>query len=401
LRILIISDSSPYPLISGDRIKAYNLLSRIAEHHEVWLAVLLENPTDEAGLSHLGSFCTGIEFSQIKRHHPLFHIPGLIKFGLSGKPLELKFTYSDDLARKIRNLVARIDFDLVAIFHSHNALYLEVLHPFFHGKSILMLENIEFTQYESIYRIERKLLNKIRAFINYRMMRRWEPCYAERFDRCISVSDLDRNILKGENPQVRIDVIPNGVDTKLHRILPMDQVTQSLIFIGKMSYSPCSDAAIYFCHEILPLITKKISNIDLWIVGREPPQDVMNLGSDRIHVTGLVKDVVPYYERSSVCVVPLRAGGGTRLKILEAMALGRPVISTSIGCEGLNVINGENILIADNPEEFAQITLKLLSDPSFYHSIVINARRMVENCYDWDILAKRLMGIFEEVVTCT
>ncbi len=310
MRILVITDASPYPLISGDRIRLYNLLRRVAEHHKVYLAAILENPTDEEGISHLGSFCAGIEYAYIKRHHPLVHIPGLLKYALGGKPLELKFTHSNDLAKKIRNLAARIDFDLVIICNSHNALYIKFLDPNFHGKSILMLENIEFAQYESIYRIERNLFNKIRAFINYRQMRSWEPRYAERFDRCITVSDLDREILMEANPRVTIDVIPNGVDTKLHRQLPDDKEKKSLIFIGKMSYFPCSDGALYFCREILPLIINKKNDIHLWIVGREPPQEVINLESKWIHVTGWVENVVPFYEKSTICVVPLRSGGG-------------------------------------------------------------------------------------------
>lgn len=397
MRILVISDISPYPLISGDRIREYNLLRRIASHHEVWLAALLENPSDEAGTTHLSSFCAGMEFAYVERRHPLLHIPGLLKYGLSGKPLELKFRHSTKLAQKIQRLTMEIDFDIVVIINSHTALYLEVLSPSSHRKSILNLENIEFAQYESIYQIEQRPIDKIRAWINYQMMRRWEPRYAERFDHCITVSENDRDILLDANPALKIDVIPNGVDTQQHQSLPYSHENASLLFIGKMSYAPCSDAAKYFCREILPLIKRQVNNTELWIVGREPPQEVMNLGSDGVHVTGWVEDVAPYYKRSTVCVVPLRAGGGTRLKILEAMAFGRPVVSSRIGCEGLDVTDGENILIADHPEEFAEKTVRLLHDDNLRKSIAENARRLVENHYDWDILAQRLMDIFTRV----
>lgn len=400
MRILVISDISPYPLVSGDRIREYNLLRRIAKQHDVWLATIIENPYDEAGINHLASFCAGVGFAYIKRHHPLFHIPGLVKFGLSGKPLELKFRYSAELSQKIKNLARNINFDLVMIINSHTALYLELLPPRMRSKSILIFENIEFAQYKSIYQIEHKPVDKFRAWINYRMMQRWEPFYAENFDRCITVSENDRNILIKENPSLKIDVIPNGVDTHQHQPLPNNPDILSLLLIGKMSYAPCSDAAIYFSREIFPLIAKNVNHVELWIVGREPPKEVVKLNAHGIHVTGWVEDVVPYYEHSSVCVVPLRAGGGTRLKILEAMALGRPVVSTSIGCEGLDVTDGENILIADHPQEFAEKTVKLLSDDNFRQLIASNARKLVENRYDWDILASRLLNIFTQVVSC-
>jgi len=400
MHILVISDISPYPLVSGDRIREYNLLRRIAHHHDVWLATILENPSDEAGITHLTGFCAGVEFAYIKRRHPLMHIPGLIKYGLSGKPLELKFRHSPELSRKIKNLTRMINFDLVMIINSHTALYLELLPQSMRKKSILILENIEFAQYKSIYQIEQEPVKKIRAWINYRMMHRWEPFYAQRFSQCITVSEVDRNILLKENPTLKIEIIPNGVDTQQYQPLNKNQDTMSLLLIGKMSYAPCADAAIFFSRDILPYIQKKVNNTELWIVGREPPKEVMHLNSTNVHVTGWVEDVLPYYEQASVCVVPLRAGGGTRLKILEAMALGRPVVSTSIGCEGLNVVDGENILIADHPQEFAEKTVKLLCDKNYRQFITQNARKLVENNYDWDILTIRLMKVCDQVATC-
>ena len=232
-------------------------------------------------------------------------------------------------------------------------------------------------------------------------MQRWEPYYAECFDRCITVSENDQKTLYDANPKLRIDVIPNGVDTHKLRPLPCTQDKANLLFIGKMSYPPCSDAAIYFCQEILPLIKKQIKDTELWIVGREPPKEVVNLSTDGIHVTGWVEDVVPYYEQSTACVVPIRAGGGLRLKILEAMALGRPVISTHVGCEGLDVSDRENILISDQPEEFAEKTVRLLCDDDLRKSITFNARRLVEFQYDWDPIANHLMDILNEVTGCT
>lgn len=400
MRILIIADISPYPLTSGDRIREYNLIRRVADQHEVWLAVILENPSDQEGIAHLSSFCAGVEYAYIQRHHPIYHIPGLLKYALAGKPLELKFRHSAELAGKIKRMTQENHFDIVMIINSHTAPYLEVIATGNGSKNVMMLENIEFAQYESLSRIEPRLVNKIRAWLNWRMMQRWEPNYLEKFDRSITVSVNDRDILSAANPALKIDVIPNGVDVHQYKMLTNAEDAHSLLFIGKMSYTPCSDAAVYFYREIFPLIQKQHEDTDLWIVGREPPQEVLDLNGKRVHVTGWVEEVVPYYQRSKVCVVPLRAGGGTRLKILEAMALGRPVVATTIGCEGLDVTDGVNIMIADRPEEFAAKTLRLLDDAELYQMIAQNARRLVEEQYDWDILADRLIKIFEEVHSC-
>jgi glycosyltransferase involved in cell wall biosynthesis len=164
-----------------------------------------------------------------------------------------------------------------------------------------------------------------------------------------------------------------------------------------MNYVANFDAVLYFCSEILPRIRRVVSEVEVWVVGADPPPEVRRLSGDGVHVTGRVDDVVPYYRRSSVCVVPLRAGGGTRLKILEAMALGRPVVSTTIGCEGLDVVDGEHLLIADSPEQFADKTVRLLTDRASYQRITTKARQLVVDRYDWDVVARQLLEIYSEM----
>ena len=165
-----------------------------------------------------------------------------------------------------------------------------------------------------------------------------------------------------------------------------------------MGYPPNIDAALYFSKEIFPLIQQKNNPTELWVVGRDPSPEVLALANDNIHVTGRVEKVLPYYQKTSICVVSLRAGGGTRLKILEAMALGRPVVSTTIGCEGLEVVDEKNILIADTPAEFAEKTSRLLRDKELYQHLATNGRKLVETHYSWDPIADRLMKLYEEMI---
>jgi sugar transferase (PEP-CTERM/EpsH1 system associated) len=398
LNILVITDTIPYPPISGGQIRVYNLLRRIAGQHQVWLAALLDKPDGAEGVSHMEEFCCGVEVAPVRRRHPLAHLPGLLRYALAGRPLELKFRYSEELARRIRRLVSTVSFDVVQIHHSEMALYLEALPPHVRCKRILMLHNVAFHQFGRIFRIERRPLRKLRAWLHSLGMRRWEPHYAERFDRCIVVSEADRQRLMAANPRVQVDVIPTGVDTQLLQPLPHHRTSPALLFIGKMSYAPCADAVLYFCREILPMIRRRVGNVEMWVVGTDPPPEVRRLDGEGVHVTGRVADVVPYYRRSSVCVVPLRAGGGTRLKIFEAMALGRPVVSTTLGCEGLDVVDGQHLLIADSPGQFAERTVRLLVDRALYQRIATDARQLVVDHYDWDAVAQQLMQIYAEVV---
>jgi glycosyltransferase involved in cell wall biosynthesis len=203
------------------------------------------------------------------------------------------------------------------------------------------------------------------------------------------MSEVDRSLVLRENPNLNVDVIPNGVDTKDYQMLPYEETTSNIIFVGDMGYLPNVDAIQFFHKEILPHIQGIIPNVEIWVVGIDPPDVLKQLEGKTVHVTGRVEDVRLYYQRSNICVIPLRAGGGTRLKILEAMALGRPVVSTTIGCEGLEVIDGEHIFIADDPKEFAKKTLLLLTNQQIRKQIIQNARHLVETHYDWDILADR------------
>jgi sugar transferase (PEP-CTERM/EpsH1 system associated) len=398
MQILIITDMIPYPPVSGGLVRVYNLLRRIAGRHQVTLVALLEAPDQAKGISHLREFCYRVETGNVRRRHPLAHLPGLFHYALAGKPLELWFWYSEELADSIRRLCSTMNFDIVQIEQSIMAQYLEALPPDTRCKRILMLHDIDFEQAKRLYCLERRLDRKIRTRLYGLMMRRWEPWCAERFDRCATVSEVDRRLLMAANPRLCVDVIPNGVDTQMYQPLPREDASRALLFIGNMSYLPCVDAMLHFCREVLPRIRNMIGEVELWIVGKDPLPEVTRLGGDGVHVTGQVDHVMPYYKRSTVCVVPLRAGGGTRLKILEAMALGRPVVSTTIGCEGLDVVDGEHVLIADSPEHFAEKTVRLLADNMLYRHITTNARQLVVARYDWDVIAGQLMQIYTEMV---
>jgi polysaccharide biosynthesis protein PslH len=397
MRILIIADYLPYPLIGGDRIRIYNLLRRVASRHEVSLAAFLEKPGDAEGVTHLQQFCARVETASFQQRSRLAKLPGMLRYALAGKPPELKLLHSEELMSKIRQLASTTDFDIVQI-ESRMGLYLDAFFKMRSCKSLMMFQNFTYQQDSRAFRIEQRWDRKIRLLLNSVAMLRWEPRYAERFDACTTVSEIDRAFLLKANPRLRVEVIPNGVDIKKYQPLPPENTAPALLFIGNMAYQPCVDAVLYFCREIFPLIRRTIGAAELWIVGRDPRPEVLRLNGEGVHVTGRVDDVIPYYRQSAVCVVPLRAGGGTRLKILEAMALGRPVVSTTIGCEGLDVADGEHLLVADSPELFAEKTIRLLTDQRLYQRISINGRQLVETSYDWDKIAGRLMEIYAELL---
>jgi sugar transferase (PEP-CTERM/EpsH1 system associated) len=398
MRILLITDRLPYPILSGNQLRLHNLLSRIARQHEVWLATFLDAPEEVEGLRHVRQFCRQIAAVKLKHSHKANHLPRVLRYGATGKPWQLAVYHSDDLINGIRAFSSSVDFDLVQIEHSHMALYLEAVPLSLRPRSLLTFYDVQFEQSRRIAQIERSVIRKMRAWLHSWMMLRWEPAYAQKFSRCIVMSECDRRLLLRANPALTVDVVPNGVDSQA--LQPLGQVASrpSLLFVGSLNYSPNIDAVSHFCLNTLPLIRARIGAVDMWIVGSDPPPEIVGLNGNGVHVVGQVRDVVPYYGLSSVCVVPLRAGGGTRLKVLEAMALGRPVVSTSLGCEGLDVVDGENVLLADCPQQFAMQIARLLTNPTLLGNVVNNARELVVRRYDWDRIAARQMQIYEALL---
>jgi glycosyltransferase involved in cell wall biosynthesis len=320
-----------------------------------------------------------------------------IRYLLAGTPPDLRLIYSQEMARKVAGLVRQVDFDIVQIEDSDMAIYRDAIPPLKPCRTILTFHDVLFDKFDRMYQVEKRPARKLRLWLHSRMMRRWEPHYAARFDRCIAMSARDRDLLLALNPRLRIEVIPNGVDTKTYQPLPVSSPVPRLIFVGNMDYQPNVDAVLHFYREIWPGIHSGAKDVEFWIVGINPRREIRQLEGEAVHVTGGVADVRPFYGRCSVGVVPLRAGGGNRLKIPEAMALGRPVVSTSLGCEGLAVVDGQHILIADSPEQFVACTLQLLSNPTLWNTIAHNARRLVEQKYDWDIFAGQLRQVYSEL----
>jgi sugar transferase (PEP-CTERM/EpsH1 system associated) len=383
-------------------VRCYNLLRRIAAQHEVTLATHLHSPEDSEGLPHLRRICARVVTGALQLQSPLRHLPGLARYALKGWPLELKFRHSPELALHIAELLRGPMPDILQIEESRMALYSELLPSSPRTRRVLTFYDIAFAQSARALHLETGLVNKARGWLYAASMRRWEPRYAQRFDRCITVSDPDRNALLRANARLRVEVVPNGVDTHAYQPLPDalegGQAAPALLFIGRMSYAPCVDAVIWFCREILPLVRQAIPSVELWLVGAEPTPAVLALQEPGVHVTGRVDDVRPYYARSAACVVPLRAGGGTRLKILEAMALGRAVVTTTIGCEGLAARAGEQLLVADGASAFADQTVRLLRDDALRAKLVAAGRQLVTTQYDWDALAEQQMRIYDQVL---
>jgi polysaccharide biosynthesis protein PslH len=394
MRILFITDRIPYPAVSGNLQRTYHLIRRFARDHELWLAAPLNSEEEARGAEHMRDFCHQVVTGTRRRGHPIRHLPGVLRYLWQGKPLEYLFEHCEELFQKIRQLTETTHFDRIHIEPSYMGLYLEAISPKTDARTALTFHNVESSLFEQLARVEQAPVARVRNWLHSRALRRWEASYTDRFDDCITVSEEDRKLLHAINPRLRIKVSPNGVDTHELQPLPAAEGDPALVFVGSMNYAACVDAALFLCRQILPRIQHNEPSVQLWLVGRDPVDEVKRLAGEKVHVTGWVESVEPYYRRSTVSVVPLRAGGGTRLKILESMALGRPVVSTAKGCEGLAVVDGEEIFIADSPEEFAAKTSRLLAERTLRERMAHNARQLVMARYNWDAIARDLLHYY-------
>jgi glycosyltransferase involved in cell wall biosynthesis len=398
MRILILDKLVPYPPTDGSLLRVYNLIKQISRQHEVSLITLFKPLTGEDSVAaHLRTLCRHVEFigrpEYSVREFRLLQLQGALK----REPMRYMTLYSEKMADKVRTLIQNNHIDIVDIERLCVAPYIQAIASTSQCAKVLGLHDVPYVQYRRMMSVERDWRAKRRLFFMDLMFSKQATLkYARCFDKCVVVSESDRSTLKQAGPDLDIAVVPNGVDTQTYFLLPNPPAAPTLLFVGSMNYPPNVDGAIFFCQEVFPLIKQRVPDAKLLIVGQKPSRAVQALASDDVTVTGFVESVLPYYQQASVFVVPLRAGGGSRLKILESMALGRPVVSTTLGCEGLSVTCGENILIADTPSDFAAQVVRLLDDEEQWRYLVTSGRRLVETRYDWQIIAQELVQVYEQ-----
>lgn len=266
---------------------------------------------------------------------------------------------------------------------------------------VIFTHNVEAMIWKRQYKVAKNPIWKGISWWEWRKMETAERRYLRLADRVLTVSETDRDAFASFLPAQTISVIPTGVDVDYFKPVPTEENPNSLVFTGSMDWLPNEDAIFYFAEAILPLIKQQCPDVSLEVVGRNPSRKLKALVASEkaIRLTGWVEDIRPFLARGSVCIVPLRIGGGTRLKIFEAMAMGKSTVSTSVGAEGLPVQSGVNILLADTPQDFADAVLSLFRDANQRRRLGTAARTLVEENYSWSKIAEAFSQILHDTVT--
>ena len=393
MKILFLSTWFPYPLDTGARIRVHHLLKALANHHDVHLISFMKEAKGENLIPTLHDW--GIEV-EIIRGDPYWRDPSKALIGhLSLKPRDVVIRYSEEMARLVSQATSRHQFDVIIASFTDTAPYAIAMQGI---PRILEEHNFLTSWMEERFRSKSSPPKRAANWVTWQKCRRYERWLYPQFDACTMVSEKDRNAVRANIPQYQgpLEVIPNGVDTGRNRPGLADPQPNTLVFNGALTYYANADAMRFFLEEVLPLIHTRRPGVRLDITGRTDGVDLSKLPLDgNVTLTGYLDDVRPTVAGSWACVVPLRVGGGTRLKILEAMALGTPVVSTTKGAEGLEVTPEHDILIADDPNSFAEQTIRLLNEPELRQHLSSNGRKLVEQKYDWQQIGQRFCDFVE------
>ena len=396
MKILIVTTKSPYPLFEGRALRTYNLIKQAALHHEIHLLSFVQTPEDLEGIEHMRSICKVVEYEKLYFDGAKTQIlQDAICELFSRAPLPVVKYRTAGMRAKMRKLMQTHQYDLVHLDMLHLADYMDLCG----NTPVALIEhNVEHVILDRRADNETRPLH--RAYLRYQAakLKSYEGRACQRAQHVVAVSELDAQQLRDLGPGARVTSVPNGVDTEYFRTSQTPRKPTSLVFVGGFTWFPNLDAITYFCEDILPKLLKTIPDIQLTVIGKQPDTPVAQeiAKHPNVKLAGLVEDIRPDVDAAAAYIVPLRIGGGTRLKILDALSMSKAIISTSVGCEGLDVEDGKTIVIADTPDAFVQAIVKVLADPAWADTIGQQGRQLVESRYDWAAVAKTLMAVYAD-----
>lgn len=404
MKILFVSHFIPFPPTGGASQRNYNILKKLSElGHEIVLVTLTQRArhhdrrAERRAVEGLTAICRAIHVFQIPTDTSRAMWYALLLGNMfSRTPYSAWRFLSVPMARELgRQLSASFD-----IAHYDTIALLPYRLRFPGSPAVLNHHNVESSLLLRRSANARRVWERWYLRHQWRKLRNYERASGEAFRNQIVVSEFDKRELLELCPSANIDVVPNGTDIAYFRKRVAPRSSQALVFAGSMGWYPNADAMIHFAKDIWPTIRRRAPGATMNLVGSHPPAELVRIirGDSRFRVLGFVDDVRPIIGDAAVYVVPIRVGGGTRLKIVDAMAQGKAVVSTTVGAEGLLVQNGRDIVLADEPESFAERVLELLSDVSAREALGEHARETVERVYSWDSIVPVLQNTYERVV---
>jgi len=400
MKILVLDEFLSYPINSGKKVRTCNILKQLSLHHEITLLVYVWGDKDElAGIEYYKSL--GINTETVERNNPekkglKFYI-SLFKNLFSSLPYIVDSHYKASYASRLSRLINEWQPDILMAEWSPYSIYFSKITGI---PKVAVAHNLESRIWRGYVE---KCTNPIkRWYISHQNKKvlRFEDDIFKWLDGLILVSPVELKTINKKYPALNAILVDNGVDIDYFALSDIDEDNRLVSFVGVLDWRPNQDGVNYFIDTILPILRNKVKDVKVSIIGRDAPEWLSAKGArHNVEFTGPVDDVRPFMYKSAVMIVPLRIGGGSRLKILESLSMGKAVVSTCLGAEGLNLKDGEHLLITDEPERFADTIVELLNNPEKRRQLGENGRKLVTSQYQWKDLAAVQNKFLEKIVS--
>ncbi len=402
MNILLISPRPPYPTFGGLELRVYQLFKALGRHHQV--SLVCTSPEE-------------VDADSLRKLHEVFEtvkvFPVTLRPAIPAQRISLTKRFSDlwsppvdyyditsgsqEMLPAIRDMLRNSRFDIVHLMGIRMMKYAPDVSRY--ASVCDCVDDYALYCYRTI-KHQKGIINKARWFFDCLTAVSYEKKYAGMFDEITLVSPVDASVMRRICPAATVSVVPNGVDSDYFTTSASETNEPILIFTGVMDYEPNVTAVTYLCSSIFPIIKKEIPDARLLIVGRDPTPEIRHFEKSvpGVTVTGFVDDIREYFDKSLIYVAPIRSGAGIKNKILEAWAMEKPVVATSMSCDGIDVAPGQDVLVADSAVEFAKSVIDLLRDENLRRKLTTNARKKVVDKYSWESQAEKFNRIYERVV---
>jgi glycosyltransferase involved in cell wall biosynthesis len=394
LKILFIATRIPSPLTDGGQICLFNTIKYLAlRGHRI---TLLTYGSDRfSDLKPLHEVC---DLRLVNKSTKDSLLGGFLNL-FSDVPYKISKYISEDLCTELIRTLQSDRFDIVHVEQLHVAQYGQLCRQLSNLPIVLREENVESVIVERF--VKNHDIPIIRAYLRNQLdrTRKYEARMAENFDLCCMITDVDRKKLEQLNGNAKTCVVTAGVDSScFQEQLVVKRKPRSICFFGSLYWIPNRDGVLWFLKDIFPRILRRYPDVIFYIIGKDAPSYIKSYQGENVVIRGFIPDLQQELAQYEVTIVPIRIGGGIRIKILESFAMRIPIVTTSIGCEGIEGRHMEHLLIGNTPEEFADHVVKLLSDANLRHNIAQNAYVLADKKYRWEQIAGEFEKIYEETI---
>lgn len=394
MKILWLTSLFPYPLYSGGQVRAYNLIKNLAKNHQISLFSFLRPEREQGPIKELQKFCPKVRTFTGRK---TWTTRNILLAGFSHLPFTITHFYGDrKVEEALKEELNKEKYDLVHFESFYTSPYLNCVSSL---PTVMGNENIEYLIYQRFVNQKGFLFLKWLLSFDVWKMKRYEENVWKRADLNLAVSEVDaKRIEKVTNK--KCVVVSNGVDLEFfkYRQKTVGHKVPTLLFVGDFKYFANQDALRFLVKKIWPEIRTRLPKVKLWLVGKNPTSFVKNLRSMDIRVDDKIDDIRQAYHSADVLMVPMRVTSGTNIKVLEAMASELPVVSTSLGIEGIKAKDEREVIVGNDPKEFANEVVKLLNNKNRCQELGRAGRKLVEKLYDWSAISKKLEKVYQELI---